>query len=131
MSATRKFVVVLSALSILGGCAVNNSGTTAHKPMSTLEQDQQLVTMGILPPSVLEIDAELEKVPPDSPRALQLLKQKLAVTQVHGRSVQDQDDKAQAERAMYPSATAPSRPQEQEQRMCSVNNGAVTYLQPC
>lgn len=117
-----KFVMVLSALSISGGCAVNNSDTLAHKPMSPLEQDQQLVAMGILPPSVLEIDAELEKVPPNSPRALQLQKQKLAATQ--------QQNRLRAEEA-YPPVTVPSQPEEQEQRMCSVNNGSAIYLVPC
>ncbi|TFF02897.1 hypothetical protein EXW72_24150 [Pseudomonas sp. BCA14] len=124
MSTTRKFILVLSALSLLGGCAVNHSDTLARKPMSTLEQDQQLVAMGILPPSVLEIDAELEKVPPNSPRALQLLKQKLAVTQ-------QQQNRLQAEDAQRPPVSVPSQPQEQEQRMCSVNNGSAIYLVPC
>ena len=124
MSTTRKFAMVLSAVGILGGCAVNNSDTLARKPMTTLEQDQQLVAMGILPPSVLEIDAELEKVPPNSPRALQLLKQKLAVTQ-------QQQNRLRAEEALSPPAIAPSQPEEQEQRMCSVNNGSAIYLVPC
>lgn len=124
MCTTRKFVMVLSVLSVLGGCAVNTAEPVASKPMSTLEQDQKLVAMGILPPSVLEIDAELEKVPPDSPRALQLLKQKLAVTQ-------QQQNKLQAEDALAPADTAPSQPEEQEQRMCSVNNGSAIYLVPC
>ena len=124
MSTTRKFAMVLSAVGILGGCAVNNSDTLARKPMSTLEQDQQLVAMGILPPSVLEIDAELEKVPPNSPRALQLLKQKLAVTQ-------QQQNRLQAEEALHPPATATSQPEDQQQRMCSLNNRAAVYLVPC
>ncbi|MCR8932258.1 hypothetical protein MZE46_010830 [Pseudomonas sp. A4] len=115
--------MVLSALSILGGCAVNNSDTLAHKPMSPLEQDQQLVAMGILPPSVLEIDAELEKVPPNSPRALQLQKQKLAATQL-------QQNRLRAEEP-YPPVSVPSQLEEQEQRMCSVNNGSAIYLVPC
>ena len=131
MSTTRKFVMVLSALSILGGCAINNSDMPARQPMSTMELDQKLVAQGILPPSVLAIDAELEKVPPDSPRALQLLKQKLAATQEQGRRIQEQEDRVQAERALYPSTTAPSQPQQQEQRMCSVNNGSAIYLVPC
>ena len=116
--------MVLSAVGILGGCAVNNSDTLARKPMSPLEQDQQLVAMGILPPSVLEIDAELEKVPPNSPRALQLQKQKLAATQQH-------QNRLRAEEALYPPVSVPSQPEEQEQRMRSVNNGSAIYLVPC
>ncbi|GAB5343226.1 hypothetical protein [Pseudomonas fluorescens] len=124
MSASIKFVMVLSALSVLGGCAANNAGTAARDPMTVIEMDRKMVAMGLLPPSVLEIDAELEKVSPDSPRALELRKQKLAVTL-------QQRDKLRAEDAVYPAVGAPAQPEEQEQRMCSVNNGASTYLVPC
>ena len=92
--------------------------------MSTLEQDRQLVTMGIFRPSVLETDAELEKISPNSPRALQPLRQKLAATQL-------QQNRLQAEEALHPPATATSQPEDQQQRMCSLNNRAAVYLVPC
>ncbi|KJZ52965.1 hypothetical protein [Pseudomonas marginalis] len=124
MSTSIKFVMVLSALSVLGGCAANNAGTAARDPMSVIEMDRKMVAMGLLPPSVLEIDAELEKVSPDSPRALELRKQKLTVTL-------QQRDKLQAQEAAYRAVEATPQPEEQEQRMCSVNNGSSTNLVPC
>ena len=108
----------------LGRMRRNNSDTLARKPMSTLEQDRQLVTMGIFRPSVLETDAELEKISPNSPRALQPLRQKLAATQL-------QQNRLQAEEALHPPATATSQPEDQQQRMCSLNNRAAVYLVPC
>lgn len=112
--------------------------------MSEIELDRKLVEQGSLPRSVLKIDAELAKLPRTDPRALQLMKQKLAVTQQHADGLREQQDnwtREQQERLgavgaltrLSDRASAQQEPQaqEQEQRMCAVNNGQVGYLRPC
>ncbi|MBJ9974472.1 hypothetical protein IAE35_12795 [Pseudomonas sp. S75] len=147
MSTTSSRLVVLAAVSVLSACAANHSAPFAPSPMTAMEMDRQLVAQGSLPAAVLEIDAELEKTPPGSAKALELQKQKFALTQAQvkmldeqmdqnsaatqerGRVIRELMEKEQAERARA-AAAAYQQPQE-EQRMCSVNNGSVTYLRPC
>ena len=136
--------MMLAAVSALGGTTAHAQTGSTNQPMSGLELDRKLVEQGSLPPSVLKIDAELAKVPPTSPRALQLMKQKLAVTQQHADGLREQQDtrtREQQERLRAVGALTrlsdraseqqqPHAP-EQEQRMCAVNNGQVGYLRPC
>jgi|GEM_PF-3221713 len=132
-----KTTIVLLAVSALVGCALNSNDRpyvdrgSLDDHLLNIEHDKRSVANGFLPASVLEIDAQMEKVPVNSPEYLKLLQKKLMVTQEFGKVVDEKLRKAQAERAKYP--PSPSRPQpvQEEQRMCSVNNGSAIYLVPC
>ncbi|MCS3469947.1 hypothetical protein M2401_003687 [Pseudomonas sp. JUb42] len=138
MKITKKVLTVLFSISVLAGCALSSNDAHIVKQTDLLddhllniEGDKKDVANGFKPASVLEIDAEMEKVPVKSPEYLQLLQKKLIVTQEYGKVVHERLKKAQAERAKYPPNQTRPQPAEQEQRMCSVNNGSATYLVPC
>jgi hypothetical protein len=133
-----KSVIVLSAMCVLAGCALsNNDASTVRKTSNiddhllNIEGDKRMVANGFLPASVIKIDEEMEKVPVNGPKYLELMQEKLRVTQEYGKVADERLRKAQAERAKYPPTQGRPQPVEQGQRMCSVNNGSAIYLEPC
>ncbi|MBJ9977212.1 hypothetical protein IAE35_22945 [Pseudomonas sp. S75] len=134
----KNMMLAVSAICVLAGCALNDNNAAAVRRAQPLddhllniEGDKRMVANGFLPAAVIEIDEEMEKVPVNSPKYLQLMQKKLRVTQEYGRVAEERLRKAQAERAKYPPTQVRPQPVEDGQRMCSVNNGSATYLVPC
>ncbi|WP_185753868.1 hypothetical protein [Pseudomonas marginalis] len=111
----------------------NNNATSndrAFREMS-LKADRKMVEAGSMSPSVLKIDEELLTIPIDSPKAIPLENKKSAIMKADNDEAHERFERAQAASASHPPVRGASQPQEQEQRMCSVNNGSATYLEPC
>lgn len=138
MNFEKKLLLSLPILCVLSSFAAaqdNNStpdgGAIIPIREQILHMDRNLAKAGGVPQSVLKIDEQLLTIPLDSPKAIPLEKQKTAAMNAHSIAVQKGLEKAQAERAKYPPTQGRPQPVEQGQRMCSVNNGSATYLEPC
>jgi len=138
MKIVKEILLPLATLCIFSSHAIAQSNTPSSNkgpviPVREiiLHSDRKMVAAGGLPPSVLKIDEELLTIPLDSPKAIPLEKQKQAAMNTFSAAVSERLKRVQAESPLYPPVRGSSRPQGQEQRMCSVNNGSATYLVPC
>lgn len=97
----------------------------------SLKADRAMVAAGSMSPSILEIDEELLTIPIDSPKAIPLENKKSAIMKADNAAAYKRLERAEAASAALPPVRYNSQPQQQEQRMCSVNNGSAIYLEPC